>query len=114
MILRKNKTDTSVLFIDASKEYVKSGNKNKMTDENIESIFQLYSGRIEKPYISRLVPYSEISSEKNNYNLSVSTYVEQEDTREKIDIVKLNAELEVLEERNAQLRVSIRELIKSL
>ena len=85
-----------------------------MTEANINSILELYVDRTEKQYISRVVPYDEIANGINNYNLSVSTYVEQEDTREQVDIIELNAELEVLEDMNAKLRTQIRELIKAL
>ena len=62
-------------------------NSNKLTRENIENIVAAFAERENKQYVSRLVPNSEIADQ--DYNLSVSTYVEQEDTREKIDIVKL-------------------------
>lgn len=91
MVLKKSKTDNKTLFIDASKEFVKVTNNNKMTAENIENIVDSFTQREDKEYFAKLVSYNEIA--ENDYTLSVSTYVEQEDTREKIDIVKLNAEI---------------------
>lgn len=83
LTLRKNKTDNSVLFINASKECVKVTNNNKLSDENIEHIISAYKDRNDIEYIARLAPYEDIVAP--DYNLSVSTYVELEDTREKID-----------------------------
>ena len=84
MVLKKNKSDNSTLFIDASKECVKVTNNNKLTDKNIENIVKIFTERKNINYISKLVPNKEIG--ENDYNLSVFTYVEKEDKREKIDI----------------------------
>jgi type I restriction enzyme M protein len=88
MVLRKSKSENSTLFIDASNESIKVTNNKKLTDENIKKILEVYEKREEIQYFSKLVPNDEIA--KENYNLSVSTYVEIEDTREKIDIKVLN------------------------
>ena len=90
MVLKKGKTDNKVLFIDASSECVKVTNNNKLTPENINKIVDTFAQRAEEAHFSHLAEYSEV--QENDYNLSVSTYVEAKDTREKIDIVKLNAE----------------------
>ena len=91
MVLRKGKEDNKVLFIDASKEFVKVTNNNKLTAANIDRIVDVYAKREEVAHFSHLAAYDEVA--ENDFNLSVSTYVEQEDTREKVDIVKLNAEI---------------------
>lgn len=91
MVLKKSKKDNSTLFIDATKECVKVTNNNKLTDENIENIVKIFTDRKDIDYVSKLVSNKEIG--ENDYNLSVSTYVEKEDTREKIDINVLNKEL---------------------
>ena len=90
MVLKKNKTENNTLFIDASKESVKVTNNNKLSEENIQNILNTYRERKDKEYYAAVVPNEKI--EENNYNLSVSSYIEQEDTREKIDINKLNAQ----------------------
>lgn len=92
MVLKKSKSENSTLFIDASQECIKVTNSNKLTDENISKIIAAYEKRDDEDYFVRLVENEEIIEQ--DYNLSVSTYVEQEDTREVIDIVKLNAEIE--------------------
>ena len=92
MVLRKSKSENSTLFIDASKECVKITNSNKLTDENIAKILAAYEGRTNSDHFVRLVENSEIA--EKDYNLSVSSYVEQEDKREVVDIGKLNAEIE--------------------
>ena len=86
MVLKKGKTDNKVLFIDASSECVKVTNNNKLTPENINKIVDTFAQRAEEAHFSHLAEYSEV--QENDYNLSVSTYVEARDTREKIDIVK--------------------------
>lgn len=112
MVLKKSKTDNSVLFIDASKECVKVTNSNKLTEENIDTIVSAYGARENKAHFASLVPQSRI--EEQAYNLSVSTYVEQEDTREKIDIVALNAEIAEIVKREQVLRDEIDQIIAEI
>ena len=112
MVLKKSKTDTGTLFIDATKEAVKVTNNNKLTDENIARIVAAYRERADEEYFARLVPYEEIKAQ--DYTLSVSTYVEQEDTREKIDIVKLNAEIREIVAREEVLRAEIDKIIAEI
>jgi type I restriction enzyme M protein len=112
MVLKKAKKDNSTLFIDASKECVKITNNNKLTPENIAHIVQLFSDRKDVQYQCRLVGNDTIA--EGDYNLSVSTYVEQEDTREKVDIVELNARIEQIVAHENELRAQIDEIIKEL
>lgn len=112
MVLKKSKRDNSTLFIDASKEFVKVTNNNKLTPENIARIVAEAQSRESVDHFARLVPYEEIAD--NDYNLSVSTYVEPEDTREKIDIVKLNAEIARIVAREATLRAEIDKIIAEI
>ena len=100
------------MFIDASGECVKVTNNNRLTAENIERIMSVFSTREEVAHFSYLAEYSEIAG--NDYNLSVSTYVEAEDTREKIDIVKLNAEIEEIVAREQVLRDEIAKIIAEI
>ena len=112
MVLKKSKTDNDTLFIDASKECVKVTNSNKLTPENIDAIVEAFAKRENRQYFTRLVPYDEIAGQ--GYNLSVSTYVEQEDTREKIDIVKLNAEIAEIVAKEQVLRAEIDKIIAEI
>ncbi len=112
MVLKKAKKDNSTLFVDATKECVKITNSNKLTDENIQNILKAFIDRTDVQYVSRLVTNAEIAGA--DYNLSVSTYVEQEDTREKVDIVKLNAELAEIVARENVLRAEIDRIIKEI
>ena len=112
MVLKKNKTDSKTLFIDASKECVKVTNNNKLTPENIDRIVDTFARRAKEAHFSHLAGYEEIKEQE--YNLSVSTYVEAEDTREKIDIVQLNAEIaQIVARRMPYGRRSIKSLGKS-
>ena len=112
MVLKKSKKDNSVLFIDASKECVKVTNNNKLTDENIDNIVKIFTDRKDIDYVAKVVSNTEI--EENNYNLSVSTYIEKEDTREKIDIVELNKQIEEIVAREQVLRDEIDKIVKEI
>lgn len=112
MVLKKNKVENNILFIDASKEYVKITNNNKLTEENILNILTTYQDRKDKQYYAVVIPNDKVA--ENNYNLSVSSYVEQEDTREKIDIVKLNAEIKEIVAREEILRAEIDKIIAEI
>ena len=110
MVLKKGKAESKTLFIDASKECVKVTNSNKLTEENIENILKVFTERKEKiDYVSRLVNNDEIA--QNEYNLSVSSYVEAEDTREVIDIKVLNAQIAEIVEKENKLRAEIDKII---
>ena len=113
MVLKKSKADNKVLFIDASAEFEKATNNNKLSDKNITKIVEHFSSRTDEPYFSRLVDYKEISEEQD-YNLSVSTYVEQENTKEVVDIKELNSEIQKIVEREAILRAEIDRIIKEI
>ena len=112
MVLKKSKKDNSTLFIDASKECVKVTNNNKLTDENINNIVEIFTNREDKEYVAKLVSNKEIA--ENDYNLSVSTYVEKEDAREIIDIDVLNKEIEKIVARENVLRKEIDKIIKEI
>ena len=112
IVIRKNKRDNKVLFIDASNEFVHEGNKNKLSDENISTILSLYTERVDVPHKAALIPQRNIAD--NGFNLSVNSYVEQEDTREHIDIDALNAELKQIVARENELRAQIDEIIANL
>ena len=112
MVLKKSKADNATLFIDASKQCVKVTNSNKLTEENIETILTAFAERTDKAHFAHLVPNDEISAQ--DYNLSVSTYVEQEDTREVIDIVQLNAEIEQIVAREQVLREEISKIVAEI
>ena len=109
MVLKKNKADSKTLFIDASAECIKVTNNNRLTPENIERIVDTFAVRAEVAHFSHLAAYEEIREQE--YNLSVSTYVEQEDTREVIDITALNAEIERIVAREQVLREEIDKII---
>ena len=112
MVLKKNKPDTNVLFIDASNEFVKVTNNNKLTPANIDNIVAAFAARTDKEFFCKLVSYDEIKAQ--NFNLSVSTYVEQKDTREKIDIVKHNANIKEIVERENFLREEVDKIIAEI
>lgn len=113
IVLKKSaKTDSSVLFIDASKLFQKDGNKNKLLPEHQDKIMELFANRKDEQYLAKLVKNDDIL--ENDANLSVSSYVEQEDTREVIDIDAVNAKLETLVAEGNELNQKIAEIVKQL
>ncbi|MFC5370076.1 type I restriction-modification system subunit M [Arcanobacterium bovis] len=112
IVLRKSKTDNSVLFIDAADMFSRVGNKNKLLAEHRDAIVERYFSRDDVDYISKLVSNADIAD--NDYNISVSSYVEKEDTREVIDIDKLNADIEQIVARQTELRTAIDAIVADL
>lgn len=112
MVMKKNKSDSKILFIDASSECIKVTNNNKLTVANINNIVATFAERTEKEHFSHLADYEEVKDKE--YNLSVSSYVETKDTREKIDIKKLNAEIEQIVAREQVLRDEIDKIIAEI
>lgn len=112
VVLKKSKKDNSVLFIDASAEFKRLGNKNKLLPENQQRILDAYTDRKTTNHFTTLVLNQDIAA--NEYNISVSSYVEREDTRETVDIAKLNAEISRIVVRQKELRTSIDEIVTDL
>ena len=112
MVLKKNKKDNNTLFIDATKECIKVTNNNQLTEQNINNIIKIFENRKDFEYVAKLVSNKEIA--ENDYNLSVSTYVEKEDTREKIDIVELNKEIDEIVAKEQELRDAINKIISEI
>lgn len=112
IVLKKSKTDNSILFIDASAEFEHEGNKNKLKPENITKVLNTFIERKDIPHFAKLVKKAEIA--ENDYNIAVSTYIEQPDTREKIDITVLNKRIAEIVERQNLLRTAIDEIVADL
>lgn len=112
IVLKKSKDDNSVLFIDASAEFQRSGNKNKLTPENQDKILTMFEDRHDVDYLAKLVTNRAIA--ENDYNIAVSSHVEQEDTREVIDIKVLNAEIKQVVARQVELRNEIDAIVADL
>jgi type I restriction enzyme M protein len=112
IVLKKSKHDNATLFIDASAEFVRSGNKNKLTDANQQKVLAAFAARQNIDHFACLLPNDEIAA--NGYNIAVSSYVAQEDTREAVDIQKLNAEIAEIVSRQAALRTQIDAIVADL
>lgn len=112
IVLKKSKKDNSVLFIDASSEFTRQGNKNKLAPEHQEKILDLFTNREDVEHFTKLVGNEEIAA--NEYNIAVSSYVEQEDLREVVNIDELNAEIARIVVRQQQLRTAIDEIVADL
>jgi len=112
IVLKKSKNDNKTLFIDASAEFVHSGNKNKLSDENRKKILDAFKKREDIEYFSKLVDNKAIA--ENDYNIAVSSYVEQEDTREIINIKELNKKIEGIVKKQSELRISIDGIVSDI
>ena len=112
LVMAKNKKDNEVLFIDASKEVKKEINNNILEEKNIETIVETFKNRSEKKFFSRLVSKEEIK--KNDYNLSVATYIEKEDVSDVVDVKTLNDEIATIVKRIDELRLEINSIIIDL
>ena len=111
-MLSKHKTDNKTQFIDASQLFKSETNTNILTDANIEQIMQLFDSKADSEYVAVSVDNSAITT--NDYNLSVSAYVEAEDTREVTDINTLNAELKTTVAKINQLRTDIDAIVAEI
>jgi len=112
IVLKKSKKDNATLFIDASAEFVRGGNKNKLTEPNRKKILNAFVERKDIDHFAHLVPNSDIA--ENDYNIAVSSYVEQENTTEEVDIEKLNAHIAEIVIRQNHLRTAIDEIVADL
>ena len=114
LVLSKHKTDTTTQFIDASGEayFKKETNTNVLTDKHIEDIMQAFDSKEDSDHFARSVPFEEVAA--NDYNLSVSSYVEAKDNREMVDITQLNAELKTTVARIDQLRKDIDAIVAEI
>ena len=112
IILKKSKTDNKTLFIDASAEFVRGGNKNKLSEENRTRILEAYTHREDSEYFAQLVSNQAIG--ENDYNIAVSSYVEQEDTREVVNITELNQEIAQIVSKQNELRISIDAIVADI
>ena len=112
IVLKKNKSDNRVCFIDASQEFIHEGNKNKLSEANVSKIYEAHRQKEEIAQFCHIVTTKEI--EQEDFNLSVSTYVEQEDTREQVDIAILNKQIADIVSRQQALRTLLDAIIKEL
>lgn len=112
IVLKKSKHDNATLFIDASAEFVRSGNKNKLLPEHHQKILDAYTGRKDIAHFARLVGNSDIA--ENGCNIAVSSYVQQKDEREAVDIKALNTEIARIVARQTELREQIDAIVADL
>lgn len=114
LVLSKHKSDTKTQFIDASDEdfFKKVTNNNLMTDDHIAKVMALFADKEDVAHVAVAVDNDKIA--ENDYNLSVSSYVEARDTREKINITELNKEVEQTVKKITQLRADIDAIIKEI
>jgi len=112
VVLKKSKKDNATLFIDASAEFVHSGNKNKLTEVNRQRILDAFIERKDIDHFAMLVSNSIIA--ENDYNIAISSYVEQENTTEDVNIEQLNARIAEIVIRQNHLRTAIDEIVAEL
>jgi type I restriction enzyme M protein len=114
IVLSKHKTDTKTQFIDASGEdfFLKVTNNNVLTDPHIEKIMEIFDTKADVEHIAKSIEHSQIAA--NDYNLSVSSYVEAKDNREQVDITKLNAEIATTVDKINKLRADIDKIVEEI
>lgn len=112
IVLKKSKKDNKIFFIDASAEFVRNGNKNKLSETNRLKILDAFSSRKDTEYFAKLVDNKDIAS--NDYNIAVSSYVTAEDTREVVNITELNSKISQIVARQNELRRSIDEIVEDI
>ncbi|MCA9223296.1 MAG: type I restriction-modification system subunit M, partial [Planctomycetales bacterium] len=112
IVLKKSKADNAILFVDASNEFERRGNKNALTPANQQRIYDTFVARADVAHFAKLMPNPDIA--ENGYNIAVSSYVEQENTEEAIDIVALNAEIARIVARQSELRTAIDAIVADL
>ena len=112
LVLSKHKADNLTQFIDASALFKKETNNNTLTDEHITRIMEAFDNKADVDHFAKSVENAAIAA--NDYNLSVSSYVEAKDTREVIDITKLNAELKTTVTKIDQLRADIDAIVEEI
>jgi type I restriction enzyme M protein len=112
IVLKKSKPDNRTLFIDASAEFVRAGNKNLLSATNQQKILDAFAARADIDHFARVVEHSVIA--ENGYNIAVSSYVEQKDTREAVDIAALNSEIASIVARQGELRDQIDAIVADL
>lgn len=109
IVLKKSKSDNKILFIDASAEFVRGGNKNKLSETNRLKILETFNNRNDVEYFAKLVENKDIN--ENGYNIAASSYVVAEDTREIINIVELNTKISEIVSKQTKLRAAIDEIV---
>lgn len=112
IVLKKSKKDNATLFIDGSAEFVRGGNKNKLSEANRKRILNAFISRSNEDHFSRIVPNSDL--EANEYNIAVSSYIEQENTTEEVNIHHLNARIAEIVIKQQKLRKAIDEIVGDL
>ena len=112
LVLSKHKTDTTTQFIDASGLFKKDTNTNTLTHDHIEQIMKVFDSKVNVEHFAQSIPLEKVSA--NDYNLSVSSYVEAKDNREVVDITQLNAELKITVAKIDQLRVEIDAIVAEI
>jgi type I restriction enzyme M protein len=112
LVLSKHKKDTTTQFIDASGLFKKETNNNVLLDSHIEKIMAVFDSKANVDHFAQSVPFEKVAA--NDYNLSVSSYVEAKDTREMVDIAQLNAELKTTVDKIDQLRKDINAIVAEI
>lgn len=112
LVLKKNKSENNILFIDASEEFVRNTNKNKLSDDNINNIINIIKDRKDIDNKAIVVPNEEIAN--NDYNISVNSYLKTTVEEMNIDIVELNRQIEEIVSKQSKTRNELDKIIKDL
>ena len=113
LVLKKSKKTNDILFIDASNKFIRNSNKNKLSPDNINWIIDKIKNRKGKENEPVVVVANE-EVEKNNYNISVNTYIKNNLEEEKIDIKEVNKNIKEIVKRENKIRIELDKIIQEL
>lgn len=112
VILKKNRETRDVLFIDASKDFTKEKNQNKLSTEHIDRIVETYKKRENVDKYAYVASFDEIK--ENDFNLNIPRYVDTFEEEEQIDLATIGSGLKAVREKKTELESSLFEMISSL
>jgi len=112
LVLKKSKKDNSVLFVNATGESIRPGNKNKLSEANRQKILDAFVAREDAEHFAKVVPNTEIA--KNSYSIAVTSYVKAADVRSIVDIADLNAEIARIVAKQSTLRQEVDAIVEEL
>jgi type I restriction enzyme M protein len=112
LVLKKNKNNNDILFIDATEEYVRNTNKNKLSDDNINNIISLIRNRTTCENKSYIASYDEVK--ENDYILSVNSYIKTSIENNYVDINELNKQIKEIVEKENITRQELDKIISEL
>jgi len=112
IILKKNRTTRDILFIDASSEFTKVGNQNKLTKDNLDKVVETYKKRENVEKYAYVATFDEIK--ENDFNLNIPRYVDTFEEEEPVDMTSIGSKTKDIRKEKEELKSSLYKMISSL